>query len=86
MTGRRRMREADQPVPVGTPDEREHEDRDDHDVEQEGRPTAHVQEAVALHLLGGQLLARLVGVDRLVLGGVVLEDALQVGSIEMISR
>ena len=60
-------------------EEREDEDRDHHHPEQERRPAARVDEAEALHALGLELLAGLVGVDRLVLGGVVLEDAPQVG-------
>ena len=51
----------------------------DHHPEQERRAATHVDEAVALHLLGRQLGARLVGVDRLVLRGVVLEHAPQLG-------
>ena len=69
----------DQPVPRGPAEEREHEDRDHHHPEQERRPAARVDQRVALHDLGLERLAGLVGVDRLVLGGVVLEDAAQVG-------
>ncbi len=68
----------DQQVPVGPPEEREDEDGDDHDVEQEGRAAADVEQAVALHGLRLELVAGLVGVDRLVLGRVVLKDPAQV--------
>ena len=69
----------DQPVPGRPAEEREDEDRDHHHPEQERRAAARVDERVALHGLRLELLARLVRVDRLVLGGVVLEDAPQVG-------
>ena len=68
----------DQPVPRGPTEEREHEDRDDHHPQQEGRAAARVDEAVALHDLRLELLPRFVGVDRLVLGRVILEHASQV--------
>ena len=60
------------------PEEREDEDRDDHHVEEEGRAAADVEQAVALHRLRLERIPGLVGVDRLVLGRVVLEDAAQV--------
>jgi hypothetical protein len=60
-------------------EEREDEDRDHHHPEQERGPAADVDQAVALDVLRRELVAGLVGVDRLVLGGVVLEDAPQVG-------
>ena len=69
----------DQPLPVEPPEEGEDEDRDHHHVEQERRSAAHVDQAVASAPLGLELVAGLERVDRLVLGGVVLEDALQVG-------
>ena len=79
ITGRSRIRVAISHVPGGLAEEREDEDRDHHDPEQERGPAAQVDEAVALHALGLELLARLVRVDRLVLGSVVLEDAPEVG-------
>ena len=51
--------------------------REHDDPEEEGRAAARVDQRVALRDLGGQLLAGLVGVDRLVLGCVVLEHALE---------
>src|SRR5437016_12344505 len=69
----------DQPVPRGPPEEREHEDGDDHYPQQERGAAAGMDERVALYRLGLELLARLVRVDRLVLGAVILEDAPQVG-------
>ena len=57
-----------------SPEEREDEDRDHHHPEQERGAAARVDEAEALDALGRQLLAGLVGVDRLVLGRVVLEQ------------
>ena len=50
-----------------------------HHPEQERGAAARMDERVALHDLGLELLPRLVRVDRLVLGGVVLEHAPQVG-------
>ena len=70
---------GDQHRPVRPADEREHEDRDDHHPQQERRPAADVDLGVRLDALGRQLGAVLVGVDRLVLGGVVLEHPAQVG-------
>src|SRR3712207_8800618 len=46
---------------------------------QEARPAARMEAREPLRVLRGQRLARLVAGDRLVLGTVVLEDALQVG-------
>ena len=69
----------DQPVPVRPAEEREDEDRDHHHPEQERRAAARVDQRVALHALRHELVAGLQRVDRLVLGGVVLEDAAQVG-------
>src|SRR6266487_4267273 len=68
----------DQPVPVWATEEREHEDRDHHHPEQEGGAAAGMDLAEALNDLGLELLPGLVGVDRLVLRGVVLEDAPQI--------
>ena len=69
----------DQPVQGRAPEEGEDEDRDHHHPEQERGAAARVDEAEALHLLRHELLTGLVGVDHLVLCGVVLEDPLQVG-------
>ena len=70
---------GDQPVPVRPAEEREDEDGDHHHPEQERGAAARMDERVALHDLRLELLAGLVRVDRLVLGGVVLEHAPQVG-------
>ena len=69
----------DQPVPARPAEEREDEDGEHHHPEQERGAAARVDERVALHDLRLELLAGLVRVDRLVLGGVVLEHAPQVG-------
>src|SRR5207248_10759858 len=60
-------------------EEREDEDGDHHHPEQEGGTAARVDQAKALDGLRLELLAGLEGIDRLVLGGVVLKDAAQVG-------
>ena len=79
ITGSSRMRVAISQYQVGPAEEREDEDRDHHHPEQERRPAARMDQRVPLHDLRLERLARLVGVDRLVLGRVVLEDAPQVG-------
>ena len=77
ISGRKAIRvttiHSERQPPEGRVDE--HAEHDD--PEQERGAAARVDQRVALRDLGGQLLARLVGVDRLVLGGVVLEDALE---------
>ena len=52
---------------------------DHHDPEQKRSSATGVDQTELLHFLGRQLGAALERVDRLVLGAVVLEDALQVG-------
>ena len=73
------MRSAISQYQCGPAEEREDEDGDHHHPEQERGAAAGMDERVALHDLRLELLARLVRVDRLVLGGVVLEHAPQVG-------
>ena len=58
--------------------ERVHEDRDDHHGEQEVGAAPHVRGRELLRDLGRELDVVLVRGDRLVLGAVVLEDALDV--------
>ena len=45
-----------------------------------------MDQRVSLHKLGPELVAGLVGVDRLVLGRVVLEDAAEIGKNEISVR
>ena len=70
---------GDQPEPARLAHEGEHEDGDHHHVQEEGGAAADVDEAAALDDLRLERVACLVGVDRLVLGRVVLEHAPQVG-------
>ena len=62
----------------GPADERVHDDGDDHHREQEVGAAAHVRRVELLRRLGGELDVVLVRGDRLVLGAVVHEDALDV--------
>ena len=59
-------------------EQREHEDGDDHHDDQEVRAAAHVLLRVRVDPVGHQLVPVLVGGDRLVLGPVVLEHAVDV--------
>ena len=68
----------DQPVPVRPPEEGEHEHREHHHPEHERGAATRMDEREPLHDLRLERLAGLIGVDRLVLGRVVLEHAAQV--------
>lgn len=59
-------------------EEREDEDRDEHDDQQEVRAAARMEPRELLHVLDRQRQPRLIAVDRLVLRPVVLEDAADV--------
>ena len=72
------MREMNSHVPVELAERREHDDGHDHHEQQEARAAARVEARVALRVLGRERLGRLVARDRLVLGAVVLEHALEV--------
>ena len=60
------------------PDQAERDDRQGDDDDEELGPAARVGGRVLADLVGRQRVARLEGVDRHVLGAVVLEDALDV--------
>ena len=63
---------------TGRPDEREDEHADHHDPEQKSSSATWMDQTELLHLLRRQLGATLEGIDRLVLGAVILEHPLQV--------
>ena len=68
----------EQPLPVELPERGEHEDGHDHHQEQEAGAAAGMEAGELLGVLRRERLARLVTGDRLVLGAVVLEHALEV--------
>ena len=77
-SGMPRMREANSQYQAGLPSGANTNDRHDHHDEQEAGAAARVKAREALRVLGRQRQVGLVAGDRLVLGAVVLEHALEV--------